>query len=154
MSVPRYLLGRHLTAVTLTPQTVAADGALSNGTPLTLTTVIESLQDELNANTEEISAVNSTRQNNVVLDDGASLTLVVISVNNGNDPEPLRTAFGASDVFKVSYTRGTGSSARVTTGYYTRSSLSGGFQGKGKQIGTFTFLPADAGSNTYTHAAP
>jgi hypothetical protein len=154
MSVPRYLLGRHLTAVTLTPQTVAADGTLSNGTPVTLTAVVDSLQDDLNANTEEISAVNSTRQNNVVLDDGASLQLAVIRVNNGTDPAPLRTAFGLTDVFKVAYTEGTGSSAKVITGYYTRSSVSGGFQGKGKQIGTFAFIPVDAGSNTYTVANP
>jgi hypothetical protein len=154
MSVPQYLLGRHLTAITLTPQTVAANGTLSDGTGIVLTAVIDSLALSLQANTEEISALNSGRQNNVTLDDGASLQLSIIRVNNGNDPAPLRTAVLASDVFKVAYTEGSGASARVVTGYYRRSNYDDGFQGKGKQIATLALIPVDAGSNTFVVTTP
>ncbi len=154
MSVPRYLLGRHLTAVTFTPQTVAANGTLSDGTPITLTAVMDSLGLSLQANTEEISAVNSARQNNVGLDDGASLSLSIIRVNNGTDPAPLRTAVGTNDIFKVAYTEGTGTSAKVVTGYYQRSSYEDGIQGKGKQIATLSLIPVDAGASTFAITTP
>lgn len=148
-SIPVYQLGKHLTSVVLTPQTVAANGALSDGTAVTVTTFMDSLGESLNDQTEEVSAVNSTRQHLEKLDSGHELTLSVIKVNNGNDPNPLRTMFLSNSVVKVAYTEGTGSSATTITVYARITNVASGTQGKGKQIASITLGPVDAGASTY-----
>ena len=149
-SIPVYQLGKHLTSVVLTPQTVAANGGLSDGTAVTVTTYIDSLSESLNDQTEEISAVNSTRQHLEKLDSGHEITLSIIKVNNGNDPNPLRTMFLANSVVKIAYTEGTGSSAKTITTYARITNVASGTQGKGKQIASMTLGPVDAGASTYS----
>lgn len=142
------LLGKHLTAVTITPQTVNASGVLANATPvINALATIENIALDLTANLEEISALTSVRDNNVILSDAYGINLQVFKVNNGSDPDPLRNAFFTSDYFKISYTEGT-VTPKVVTAYAVRGNYSGGFQGKGKQIATASFMCVDAGSDS------
>jgi hypothetical protein len=134
--------------VIITPQAVATDGVLSDVSTaaVTVTTTIESLQLQLEPNKEEISALNSTRQNMVILDDGATLDIAAISVNNGSNPRPLKTLALAYDYFKAVWVEGTGGSQKTNTFYGGRGPYSDGFQGKGKQIANFQLGPCDIGS--------
>lgn len=149
MSITPYLLGRHLTSVILTPQTVGTAGALSNGAPVTLTTVIDNLSESLSAEKEDIRPVNSTRVNNVVTSDNGNFSFGIIKVNNASDPNPLKTAILTNDIFKLTWTEGTGGSAKTVNLYASRGSLDTGIQGHGKQIATLTFDQIDAGTATY-----
>lgn len=154
MSLPLYLRGKHLTSVVLTPVTVGTAGAVTDVTAsaATLTTVMDSLALELSANLEEISAVNATRQNNVVLDDGHRLSLSILEVNNAADPSPLAALMFTHDYFKAVYVKGTGASARTITGYFHRENYNDGIQGKGRQIATLTLAPVDLGTASITRA--
>lgn len=146
---PLYLLGRHATSVILTPQVVGTAGALSNGTPVTLTTTLDGLSESLNAAKENISPVNSARANNVITEDDASYTLRIIKVNDTTDPNKLKAAVLAADIFKLAWTEGTGASAKTYTAYGSRGSLDTGIEGKGKQIASLTFDQIDVGTLTY-----
>lgn len=152
-SIPQFLLGRDLTSVVITPQTVAANGALSDGTAKTVTTVVDSIQASINPVHEEINPVNSTLANNVITHDDSSLTLSIIEVNNGSDPNPLEAIVLTNDVFKVVFTKGTATGSTVTwTGYFTRGSCNFGISGRGKQIASLELLQVDAGASTFTRA--
>jgi len=147
-AIPLYLKGRHLASVVLTPCTVGTAGALTEVTASaqTLTTVMDSLSLELIANLEEISAVNSPRQNHTVTDDDYRLTLNILEVNNASDPSPLAAVAVSYDVFKAVFTKGTGASAKSWTVYGHRDTYSEGVQGKGRQIASLTLAGVDLGS--------
>jgi len=150
-SIKNFLKGAHLTSVIITPQTVAANGTMTDGTPVTVTTTMESISETFSAVNEEIAAVNSTRTNPVRVADSISVSIAVIKVNNGTDVNPLKTLIMSYDIFKVAWTEGTVSSfAKTTTIYGTRGTLSSGIQGRGKQIATLDFESVDAGSLTVT----
>ena len=146
---PQYQLGRHLISCVVTPQTVAANGALTDGTGITISAVMESTDQSLRPTNEEISPINSTRDNMVRVSDGHFLSLSILKVNGGTDPAPLRTAILAGDIFKVVIVEGTGTSARTTTAYYTRGEYNDGFQGKGKQIARLSLEPVDVGASSF-----
>jgi hypothetical protein len=143
-------LGKHLTAVTITPQTVSAAGVFSDTTPvINALATIENIALDLTANLEEISALTSVRDNNVITSDAYSISLQVFKVNGSTDPDKLKNAFFTADYFKIAYTEGTVSGGiKTTTAYAVRGNYSGGFQGKGKQIATASFMCVDAGSDS------
>jgi hypothetical protein len=146
-SIPVFQRGRDLATVLVTPQIVSTLGALSDTTPVaTITTMMRELQLALDAGKEEISAITSTKRNSVVVDDGFSLNLTILKVNNGSDPNPLRLAITTADIFKVSWTEGSGGSQKSHTLYASRGSLSEGFSGKGSQIASLSFDSVDAGT--------
>jgi len=150
-SIKNYLKGAHLTSVVITPQSVAANGTMTDGTPVTVTTTIDSIQETFAAVNEEIAAVNSTRTNPVRVADSVGLSIAIIKVNNGSDVNPLKTLVLNYDIFKVAWTEGTVTSfAKTTTIYGTRGTLQSGIQGRGKQIATLDFESVDAGSATVT----
>jgi hypothetical protein len=113
---------------------------------------MDSLALELGANLEEISAVNATRQNNAILDDGHRLSLSILEVNNAADPSPLANLILLYDHFQAVYIKGTGASARTVTGNFIRENYSDGIQGKGRQIATLTLAPVDLGTASFTRA--
>lgn len=152
-TIPQFLLGRGLTSVVITPQSVSAAGVLSDGAAKTVTTVVDSIQKTINPVHEEINPVNSTRANNVITHDDGGLTLSIIEVNNGSDPNPLEAIVLTNDVFKVVFTKGTATGSTVTwTDYFVRGQCSFGISGRGKQIATLELLQVDAGSSTSTRA--
>jgi len=148
MPIPLPQRGRDLISVILTPQTIGTAGALSDGTPLTLSTVIDGLGESLSASTENISALNATRAHNMVVEDDGEFNLRILKVNNSADPNPLKTAVLSYDVFKLVWTEGTGGSAKTVTAYGTRTNMSAGFEGKGKQIASLSIQHVDNGTAT------
>lgn len=152
-TIPMPLLGRHLTSVVLTGQVAGTAGLLADGTApaaVTLTAFIEGVDCSLDAEHEEISAMNATRQNNVIVSDGANINIEVLRVNNGGDPAPLRTQVIAYDYFKAVWIEGSGASQRTVTSYGVRGSAAFNLRGKGKQIASLSLLPIDVGSAQVT----
>lgn len=149
-TVPMFQLGKHLVSVIITGQSVSTAGVLSDSTAAastaTLTAVIDDMEEDSSPEHEEINSLNSTRRNQVLVSDGTNLNLGVIKVNNGGDPQPLRTLIQSYDYFKVVAVEGTNASARTATGYYTRGSYGHGFRGRGKQVARLSLVECDPGS--------
>lgn len=145
-------LGKHLTSVVITGQSVSAAGVFSDGSSpaaVTITTRMDGIDYELAADHEEISSLNSPRQNNVITSDGATCSIDTFKVANG-DPEPLRTLVAAYDYFKLVWVEISGTAVYTCTYYGVRGTARGGFRGKGKQMAGLNFLPADIGGPNFT----
>lgn len=156
-TIPSWRIGRHLTSVIITGQTVNVTagtvGQLTDGTAATLTTRLESMGNSLRAGSEEINAVTSTRENMVNTVDGQGLRLEVLEVNDGVDPTPLLTLLQTYDIFKVVWITGSITGGKKThTGIYSRGDYEDGTRGRGKQICSLTLNPSDAGSASFTTA--
>lgn len=145
--------GKHLISVVLTGQSVSTAGVLSDSTSVaTVSAVIDGLDESYAPEREEINALNTTRRNEVVLSDGNSYTLRVFKVNNGSDPQPMRTLIQSFDYFKLVWVEGTGGSAKTATAYGVRGAYSDGFNGRGKQIASLELGPVDVGAAQVTYA--
>lgn len=149
MAIPIPQRGRNLYTVVLTPQTVGTAGALSDGTPITLSAKIDGLSEDHQAALENISALNSTRAHNLVIEDDMTITFRILKVNDNTDPNPLITAALTSDVFKAVWTQGDNGSAKTVTAYGSRENVSDAFEGKGKQIASLSLRQVDNGTATY-----
>lgn len=149
-STPLYQLGRHLTSVILTGQTVGTAGALTDSTAATLTAVVNGLDQALTPTKEVIMPLNSTREHSVVVSDGFTFNISVLKVNNASDPDPLRTLITSFDVFKLTFIEGTGGSQRTTVGYTSRGAIQESFQGRGSQIASLALDSIDAGTGWIT----
>lgn len=148
-SIPLYQLGKHLVAITITPQNVSTAGVLSDGTPISCVATRRSMGLDFQPEKSEINHGGSTRHNNVVLADGYSYNIEVLKVNNGNDPAPLKTAYLAYDIFKVSWTEGTGTSQKVNTIYGSRGAAGDRYDGRGEVIFTFAIDCVDVGASDF-----
>lgn len=144
-----WMLGRNLTSVLLTPLTIGTAGTTTEGTVVTLTTVTEGITEQLTPDVEDIRPVNSTKAHHVPVSDSFTIELPIIKVNDGGDPNPLKTAFLAYDYFKLAWTEGTGGSAKTVTLYASRGPLGSGIQGYGKQVASASFNSVDAGGTTW-----
>lgn len=153
-TIPKFLVGRHWTAVVITPVTVGTDGTLTDVTAsaVTLTTLADSLAQSLRGTNEEISATNATRENYEHIIDGHYETFTHLLRNDASDPDPVQTLIASYDVFKFAYTYGTGGSAKSVTGYGRRADYQMGIQGKGRQLATLVLDPVDAGTASYVRA--
>lgn len=149
-TIPKFLEGTDLTAVTIYPQTVGTAGALTDASTKALTTVVDSIQLNLTPVLENINTVTSPRANNVVIEDDGSLSLSIIEVNNASDPDPLGLVVKTNDYFKCVFTKGTqAGSIQTWTGYFSRGNYSQGVQGKGKQIASLELHLVDTGATDY-----
>lgn len=151
MSIPLPLLGRGYTSIVLTPQSIGTAGALADVSTaaVTLTARIDSFNEELIAQTENISPMTSTRAHNVVVEDDFEMTFSEIKMNDGSKASRLKVLVTNYDVFKAQWTEGSGASAQSITAYGTRGRFSSGGQGKGKQTASLSFQQVDAGTATY-----
>lgn len=148
-TIPLWLLGRHLAALSITGQAVSAGGVLSDsGSAVNLLAKSSGIDHSITPTKAEINSLNSTRENNVILSDGYSLNLSVLMVNDGTDPSPLRTLVESFDVLKVVITKGTGGSAKTYTGYFTRGVYSESMQGRGQVIASLALDGVDAGASS------
>ena len=80
--VQPWKLGVDLTSVTLTGQTVGADGTLTPSTVYTLTALIDSLAVEDEVETVEVRAVNSTARTELMIGTGVTVRVREIKKRN------------------------------------------------------------------------
>lgn len=146
-TIPVPQLGKDLTAVALIPQAVSAAGVLSDGTSVNLLAKMRGLRLSTTVERTEINAMNTTRQNEVILSTGRSLSLDIFLVNNGTDPNPLETAIESADYFKVTWTVGSATgSIEAYTFYGVRGSLELNLEGRGEHIASLELGPVDIGA--------
>lgn len=144
-SVPVWLLGRHLTACSLTPQTVASDGVLTPGTTKTLTAKINRVKLRGQPVLDNVSPVNATKANNVIVEDDFVLELEVLLVSNGENP--LAAAVTSADYFTGTFTRG-GQAWSCTV---VRGEFDDGVENKGKNTSSLMLHCADIGTTNPTY---
>lgn len=147
-SVPQWLLGRHLTAVTLVPQSIANDGTLTDASPVALTVRTQSIEFESEVLGEDIRPVNSAIANFVGHTDDSTLTLEIL-LSTGTGSNPIATAMATYDYFKISFTRG----GSTFTGYFYRRALRDGVQSLGKNVAVAVFRQVDVGDLPMSPAA-
>lgn len=126
-TIPVWAIGQQV-AITLTPQTVASGGALTDGTPVTLTGHIREGSLETSTDLEEISPMDALRRNMVPTTVGTRVTLTELLVKNGTNLIAAAAAVGS--YFKVVITRGAQAFTfyGVLAGYreqYQRGALTG-----------------------------
>lgn len=150
-TIPLFQVGKNLISGVLVGQLVSTVGVLADSTSTaTISAVYEGLAYDWTVENEEINALNTIRQNMVPLADGVNMNLSVLKVNNGTDPQPLRTLFQTYDYFKFTSVEGTGGSAKTSVGYYSRAGYNDGWSGRGKQIASLNLAPIDIGSAQVT----
>lgn len=153
-TLKNYMVGRHWTAVALTPISVGTDAIATavTASAVTITALIDGVSQSLRGTNEEISAANATRENYEHIIDGHYQTFTHLVRNDNNDPDPLQTLIASYDVFQFSYTYGTAGSAKTVTGYGRRADYQMGLQGKGRQVATLVLDPIDVGTASYVRA--
>lgn len=148
-SIPIFVLAKHITAVALTPQVVASNGALSNGSPIAVQALLRDLDVEFESQTDEINPITSGRLNNVLIADGYRAAIEVLGANIGADPDPIMASILSADIYKLAYTHGSGGSARTTTIYGVRARKITKTQGRGALAFRFELLCVDVGPTDF-----
>lgn len=110
-ALPKFLLGRHLTAITITPQTQADDGTLADTTPVqTVTGTCRSVELSIDNQLEDIRPVNTTLANNVVVATDSTITVRQLILKTYASTTQMAIAAStpalASIPQKVAFTRG------------------------------------------------
>lgn len=147
VQIPMWLRGSHFTTITVRPQAVSASGVLSDtGTLMTFTRNKVNLSFNIEPMTEEINDDASVWQHNVVLADGYQVSLEVLNVNDGTDPDKVYALVNSSDYFKLVFVAGTGASQRTYTIYGSRGASGIGSQGRGASRSTLTLNSIDTGT--------
>lgn len=144
-SIPVWLTGRHVTQVTITPQTVGADGTLTAGTTVSLVGTLDEVTLDSAPELEEISPMDTVRQNMVLLKDGVRVTFMQLLKKNGTNL--LAAAANTADVFQYVVTRG----AQTYTGYGHRGAYNESMR-RGRSTSSLTFEPIDIGTSNPTYA--
>lgn len=143
--LPIFLIGRNVSAVTLTLLAVAADGTLSDSTAYTLTGVIDEVEYNGQTSLESIPHLTSARDHMVAVQTDDSITLVeVLQAASSSAYNLLATAFfSASDYARVAITRGSGS--------WTFTALMESYEEtlqRGKTVGRLVLRQTDLGNAT------
>lgn len=143
--VPLWAIGRHVTVCSLTPQTVGADGTLSDGASTSLVGSLDGVEFSSNPEVEEISPITTTRANDVLVKDRTEITLVEILKHTGTNI--LAAAVTSATYFKVIITRG----AQTWTFYGLRGAYSESLQ-RGKSTASLTLTMVDPNTTNPAYA--
>jgi len=149
--VPTWLLGQHVSAFVITGATVGSDGTLTDGTTTALATMA-GLWDEITLEyapqTEEISAADSVRTNNVIVKKGSRFRCTQImqkakasGQSSDNAINPLNHIAVTFDYAKVVFTR----ASKTWTGYFLVAGYEEGIRA-GKSTCSITLEMVDSGA--------
>lgn len=137
-TIPTWLVGSHVTAISITPLTVAGDGSFTLGTTQSLTGHLDEITLEQFNETENIAPMDVRQNNEVITGSGANLILIeILSSSGGNF---LAAAGNANDYVQASFARG----GKSFTGQFVVKNYSEGLR-RGKSVGTLRLAPAGIG---------
>jgi len=143
--IPQWVIGKKVTAFSLTPQTVGTGGALTDGTAASLVGLWDEVDVELETETEEISAADALRHNTVILKDLWRIRMVeILSTTTGNNKLAGAWTGATNEIFKMILTRG----PNTWTLYVARTGYTENVR-KGRTVGIFTGAIVDAGAAGY-----
>lgn len=139
-AVPEWLRGRNVTVFNLIPQTDAANGTLTPGTTTSLAGTWQEIDIDSEAETEEISPADATRQNHMLIKDNYRFRCTgIIKRSSTNQPAAV---LSANDYFQMNCTRG----GQSWSGYFVKSRYSERIR-KGASTWEVELIFADTGSN-------
>lgn len=140
---PLWAVGRHVTAFTLTPQTInASTGVLADTTPVaTLYGRLNNVEIESRNNLENLSAMDRQFENMVSIEKGTTYRCEVFDAYGAVNP--LTQAAYGFDVFKIALTRG----AESFTGYGIAANYRLTAQ-KSRVMSSFELMPIDIGGTS------
>jgi len=149
-TIPLWAIGKHITSVLLTPQTVnSTTGALSDTTPTAqFFGHTRSINLVVRYNHEELSAQNRPYDNMVPISQGTRLRLQEMEKSNANSNLAAAQAFGAT-YWKYTLIRG----GNTFVGFGVLGQYEMDSPGKGGVNATFELEPIDVGTDspiTYT----
>lgn len=142
MAMTPYLLGEHLTAVTITPLTIAANGAITPGAASNIHAYIGSIDPTLEIGVEDIRPVWQTQRNEVPLDSGDSVRIGVLQRSDDANILQSLARSTTSKRFIVAWSQGTEDFSM----YLTLRSVRGGIQNRGANMLEADFGPMDPGA--------
>ena len=102
-SVVPYLLGKHLTSVSFTPQSVGSGGALTPGTAATIHALVVDFEVEPITETEDIRGINVENANAVPIGYDGEMSFEILMRSDAN---ALMVSTWGSDNFIVTVTIG------------------------------------------------
>lgn len=145
--LPRWLLGRHLTAITVTPQTMAEDGTLSNaGGAQNLKGYIDYVRLENDPMLEMIQSVDRTVAHyEGTIEDFTIVLGEILAVKEAHVPILPSMAY-SYDHFLVAFTRG----GQTYSVYLRRGSFRDGVSAFGKNACELTMRSLDIGGTPGT----
>ncbi len=150
VAIPTWLLGRHVTAITITGQTVAADGTLStSGSARSLVGRLDEITFNQENETEEIQALDKRAKNPVIVSSGSSFTFIEILRSNDATVTPTNILADVGQLFDyilVSCTRG----GRIWAGYFVIKSYQESIR-RGKSTGQLTVETVDVSTANPTY---
>lgn len=146
--MPVWMLGTDVNTVVLTPQTItysANKAVLADGSGKDVTAMYRTLSCSLDPTLSNINASSRKQANNVVIEDDFTITIGITETHAAEDPDWLDNLMTSSDVFKVSFVRGTRTGAVLTwTMYATRGPYQFNADGKGEIMASLTLRMVDA----------
>lgn len=145
MALPKWLLGRHLTAVTIRPQTEAADGTFSHAAAASpLSGYIDYVRFESDPTLEMIQSVDRTIAHyEITLEDFNLVLGEILTVKTAHVPVLPQMA-ASYNLFLIEFTRG----GQTYSCYMRRGAFRDGVTAFGKNACELTVRPVDVGGGT------
>lgn len=135
--VPPWLVGRNVTAISITGETAGSDGTLTPGSTITLTGHLDEITlDQVN-DTENIVPLDVRQNNEVITGSGTSMSIVEILSAYGTTGNLLATVAESLDLAVFTYTRG----GKAFTCTHVIKGYTEGIR-RGKSVGTMSLGPA------------
>ena len=136
--IPPWLIGSAVTAVSITPLSVASDGTLTAGTSISLTGHLDEITLEQYNHTENIVPLDTRQDNEVIVASGTAMTLIEILTRTGGNF--LAAVGNSGDYVSAGFARGgkTWSGTFVVKGYVEMIR-------RGKCVGTLRLAPCGTG---------
>jgi hypothetical protein len=136
--VPFLIPAAHLTAVTITGQTVnAVTGVFTPGTSRNLLVVIEELGHRTEPQFEDVRPVTSAQINEVKHSAGNSMRLTTLKMSNS--AQALHDIVNTYDYVSIAWTEG----VEAFVGYFAVGPMDGGIRGRAGQRVSVDFRPCD-----------
>lgn len=145
-TTPRWAQGADVSAFVLTPQTCSAAGVFADTTPtMAFAGFWKRWKLSGKKQTEEASASDSPRDNNIVISVGSEFEVDFFIPNTtASTCDALNSYYATADYFK--YAVKAGGAGHTTTGYGVLIEFDLEFDGKGAGKGSMRFAMADTGS--------
>lgn len=134
MSIPTWLVGTAVTAISITPLTVASDGTLTAGSAASLTGHLDEISLEQSNDLETIVPLDVRQNNEVITGSGTQLTLIEILASSGGNI--LAAVSNTYDYVLASFARG----GKSYTGTFVVKGYGEGIR-RGKSVGTLRLAP-------------
>lgn len=138
--IPNWLAGTDVTAVTITPLTVAADGSFTTGTAQSLAGHLDEIQLHQSNTLESVIALDSILENKVIVASGTALVLIEILTKVGGCF--LAQIGNGFDYCQASFARG----GRVFTGTFVIEKYFETLH-RGKSVGALSLSPCGIGAS-------